>query len=156
MLTLIVTWWQIVLMAEFPSGGSVQQQFVKSKGVEKILGDVKPSLLLDPCPFVVNPIRHYRTGNVSWENCQSNLAERMVLQLPFKKALVSPFLKQTFCFSHLGSLMMVSTLPLVDKVLELVVAVQLQDFLEEMDFLDLFLSGFRLAFKTDTCFGHPG
>lgn len=68
-----------------------------------------------------------------------------------KEAVIKPLLKKTSLNPHdLNNYRPIANIPFLGKILERVVALQLQAFLEETDYLDPFQFGFRPGFGTET------
>uniref|UniRef100_A0A670INB5 Reverse transcriptase domain-containing protein n=1 Tax=Podarcis muralis TaxID=64176 RepID=A0A670INB5_PODMU len=128
-----------------------QFQSVTSEDVDRLLGKVKPTTcLLDPCPSWLI--------KASWEGLGDGLCGVVNASLcegafpdPLKEAVIKPLLKKTSLDpANLANYRPLSNLPFLGKVIERVVAEQLQARLEETDHLDPFQSGFRSHHGTET------
>ena len=107
-------------------------------------------IILDPCPSWL--IKASRDGTAGWAKEVIDASLRGgVVPGHLKEAVVRPLLKRS-CLDpeNLSNYRPVANVPFLGKVLERVVAGQLQTFLEETDFLDPFQSGFRPGFGTET------
>ena len=126
-------------------------QLVEPEDVDRILCSVRPaSCPLDPCPAWL--IRSAREGLAEWTGRVVNSSLREgVLPPALKQAIVRPLLKKpSLDPTNLNNFRPVSNIPFLGKVIERVVATQLQRVLEEADYLDPFQSGFRPGFGTET------
>ncbi len=104
--------------------------------------DPAPTILLKHCTSVISaPISHLVN--------MSLLSASVPVSL--KTAAVTPILKKTNLDpTDFANYRPISNLPYVSKILEKVVATQLQSFLSLNDSLDLFQSGFRQNHSTET------
>lgn len=109
-------------------------QLVETEGVDRILWSLRPSsCLLDPCPGWL--IRSAQGGLAEWTGraVNSSLREE-VLPPALKRAVVCPLLKKpSLNHNNLNNYRPVSNIPFLGKVIEWVVAIQLQRVLEETD-----------------------
>ncbi|XP_062839868.1 uncharacterized protein LOC134299860 [Anolis carolinensis] len=110
-------------------------QLVELKDVDKVLGEVRATTcILDPCPSWL--MREARGGLAEWVKVMANASlwdgkfpvslKMAVIKLLLKKASLDPTLFRNFW--------PISNLPYLGKVLEHVVASQLQGFLVDMIF----------------------
>ncbi|KAF7248337.1 C3a anaphylatoxin chemotactic receptor [Varanus komodoensis] len=119
--------------------------------VDKVLGQVRPTTcLLDPCPsWLINNTKH---GIGIWilEVVNACLREGWV-PAPLKEAVVRPVLKKASLHPEMATnYRPVANIPFLCKVLDWVVAGQLQALLDETDYLDPFQSGFRPGYSTES------
>ncbi|KAF7244332.1 hypothetical protein EYD10_09255 [Varanus komodoensis] len=137
-----------------PSGPELLDEFqlLRPDDVDKVLGQVRPTTcLLDPCPsWFINNSKH-RIGTWILEVVNTSLREGRV-SAPLKEAVVQLVLKKASLDPEMATnYRPVANIPFLGKVLERVVAGQLQALLDETDYLDPFQSGFRpryVAFDT--------
>ncbi|KAF7240922.1 Craniofacial development protein 2 [Varanus komodoensis] len=116
-----------------------------------MLGRVRPTTcLLDPCPsWLINNSKH---GIGTWilEVVNASLREGRV-PAPLKEAVIRPVLKKAPLDPEMATnYRPVANIPFLGKVLERVVAGQLQALLDETDYLDPFQSGFRPGYSTES------
>uniref|UniRef100_A0A803TBL9 Reverse transcriptase domain-containing protein n=1 Tax=Anolis carolinensis TaxID=28377 RepID=A0A803TBL9_ANOCA len=126
-------------------------QPVRPDDVDKILGVMRPTTCaLDPCPTWL--IKLARGGLVDWFLRIINASlEQGLFPSSLKQATIRPILKKASLDSSiLSNYRPISNLPFLGKVLERVVASQLQGFLDDTDYLDPFQSGFRPGHGTET------
>ena len=125
-------------------------QLLRSEDVDRVLGSVHSTTTpLDPCPswLIGRSARGVRTWVL--EAMNASLREGVV-PITLKEAVIRPLLKKPNLDPRLVvNYRPVANLPYLDKVLEQVVAGQLQALLDETDFLDPFQSGFRPGFATE-------
>uniref|UniRef100_A0A670II88 Reverse transcriptase domain-containing protein n=1 Tax=Podarcis muralis TaxID=64176 RepID=A0A670II88_PODMU len=128
-----------------------QFQSVTSEDVDRLLGKVKPTTcLLDPCPSWLIKVSREGLGDGLCGVVNASLCEGAFPD-PLKEAVIKPLLKKTSLDpANLANYRPVSNLPFLGKVIERVVAEQLQARLEETDHLDPFQSGFRSHHGTET------
>uniref|UniRef100_A0A670JC50 Reverse transcriptase domain-containing protein n=1 Tax=Podarcis muralis TaxID=64176 RepID=A0A670JC50_PODMU len=126
-----------------------QFQSVTSKDVDRLLGRVKPTTcLLDPCPsWLIKASREGLgdgiRGVVNASLCKGAFPD------PLKEAVIKPlFKKPSLDAANMANYC--PNLPFLGKVIERVVAEQLQARLEEADHLDPFQLGFRPHHGTET------
>ncbi|KAF7241018.1 RNA-directed DNA polymerase from mobile element jockey [Varanus komodoensis] len=136
-----------------PSGPELLDEFqlLRPDDVDKVLGRVRPTTcLLDPCPsWLINNSKH---GIGTWilEVINTSLREGRV-SAPLKEAVVRPVLKKASLDPEMATnYRPVANIPFLGKVLERVVAGQLQALLDETDYLDPFQSGFRPGDGTES------
>ncbi|KAF7254400.1 hypothetical protein EYD10_00419 [Varanus komodoensis] len=136
-----------------PSGPKLMDEFqlLGPDDVDKVLGRVRPTTcLLDPCPsLLINNAKH---GIGTWilEVVNASLREGRV-PAPLKEAVVQPVLKKASLDPEMAAnYRPVANIPFLGKVLERVVAGQLQALLDETDYLDPFQSGFRPRYGTES------
>ncbi|KAF7241729.1 putative RNA-directed DNA polymerase from transposon BS [Varanus komodoensis] len=136
-----------------PSGPKLLEEFqlLRPNDVDKVLGRVRPTTcLLDPCPsWLINNSKH---GIGTWilEVVNASLREGRV-PAPLKEAVIRPVLKKASLDPEMATnYRPVANIPFLGKVLERVVAGQLQALLEETDYLDPFQSGFRPGYSTES------
>ena len=126
-------------------------QLLRPEDVDRVLGSVRSTTTpLDPCPSWL--IRRSARGVRTWvqEAVNASLREGVV-PTTLKEVVIRPLLKKpNLDPSLVANYRPVANLPYLGKVLEQVVAGQLQALLDEMDFLDPFQSGFRPGFGTET------
>ncbi|KAF7253873.1 putative RNA-directed DNA polymerase from transposon BS [Varanus komodoensis] len=119
-------------------------QLLRPDDVDKVLGQVHPTTcLLDPCPSWL--LKKAKDGIGTWILEVVNVSLRdgwvpsslkeAVVRLVLKKASLDPEVAVNY--------RPVANISFLGKVLERVVAGQLQAFLDETDYLDPFQSGFR-------------
>uniref|UniRef100_A0A803TWG0 Reverse transcriptase domain-containing protein n=1 Tax=Anolis carolinensis TaxID=28377 RepID=A0A803TWG0_ANOCA len=126
-------------------------QFVQPDDVDKILGAVRATTCaLDPCPSWL--LKQASGGLVDWFVAIINaFLGQGKFPSSLKQAVVRPILKKASLDpTNPCNYRPISNLPFLGKVLERVVASQLQGFLEDTDFLDQSQSGFRPGFSTET------
>ncbi|XP_061463050.1 uncharacterized protein LOC133375459 [Rhineura floridana] len=132
-----------VLLDEFQS--------VQFEDVDKVLGQVRATTsVLDPCPSWL--IKTSKEGTAGWakEVINASLQEGVVPGC-LKEAAVRPLLKKpSLDPEDFNSYRPVANVPFLGKILERVVADQLQALLDETDYLDPFQLGFRPGFGTET------
>ncbi|KAF7253150.1 hypothetical protein EYD10_01179 [Varanus komodoensis] len=136
-----------------PSGPKLMDEFqlLRPDDVDKVLGQVHPTIcLLDPCPsWLLNKAKH---GIGTWilEVVNASLRDGQV-PAPLKEAVVRPVLKKASLDPEMATnYRPVANIPFLGKVLERVVAGQLQACLNETDYLDPFQSGFRPGYGTES------
>ncbi|KAF7247943.1 Phosphatidylinositol N-acetylglucosaminyltransferase subunit A [Varanus komodoensis] len=136
-----------------PSGPDLLNEFqlLRPDDVDKVLGQVRPTTcLLDPCPsWLINDSKH---GIGTWilEVVNASLREGRV-PAPLKEAVVRPVLKKVSLDPEMATnYRPVANIPFLGKVLERVVAGQLQALLDETDYLDPLQSGFRPGYGTES------
>ncbi|KAF7244472.1 VWFA and cache domain-containing protein 1 [Varanus komodoensis] len=136
-----------------PSGPKLLEEFqlLRPNDVDKVLGRVRPTTcLLDPCPsWLINNSKH---GSGTWilEVVNASLREGRV-PAPLKEAVIRPVLKKASLDPETATnYRPVANIPFLGKVLERVVAGQLQALLDETDYLDPFQSGFRPGYSTES------
>ncbi|KAF7251615.1 Ena/VASP-like protein [Varanus komodoensis] len=119
--------------------------------VDKVLGQVHPTTcLLDPCPSWL--LKKAKDGIGTWilEVVNASLRDGRV-PAPLKEAVVWPVLKKASLDPEVAAnYRPVANLLFLGKVLEWVVAGQLQALLDETDYLDPFQSGFRPGYGTES------
>uniref|UniRef100_A0A803TMD6 Reverse transcriptase domain-containing protein n=1 Tax=Anolis carolinensis TaxID=28377 RepID=A0A803TMD6_ANOCA len=126
-------------------------QLVRPDDVDRILGAVRATTCsADPCPSWL--IKSARGGLVEWFVMIINASlDQGKFPSVLKQAIVRPILKKASLDSAiLNNYRPISNLPFLGKVLERVVASQLQGFLDDTDFLDPSQSGFRPGHSTET------
>uniref|UniRef100_A0A670HMU9 Reverse transcriptase domain-containing protein n=1 Tax=Podarcis muralis TaxID=64176 RepID=A0A670HMU9_PODMU len=128
-----------------------QFQPVTSEDVDRLLGRVKPTTcLLDPCPSWLIKASREGLGDGLRGVVNASLREGAFPD-PLKEAVIKPLLKKpSLDAATMANYRPVSNLPFLGKVIERVVAEQLQARLEEADHLDPFQSGFRPHHGTET------
>uniref|UniRef100_A0A670HUI6 Reverse transcriptase domain-containing protein n=1 Tax=Podarcis muralis TaxID=64176 RepID=A0A670HUI6_PODMU len=128
-----------------------QFQSVTSEDVDRLLGRVKPTTcLLDPCPSWLIKASREGLGDGLRGVVNASLREGAFPD-PLKEAVIKPLLKKTSLdAATMVNYRPVSNLPFLGKVIERVVAEQIQARLEEADHLDPFQSGFRPHHGTET------
>ncbi|KAF7249630.1 putative RNA-directed DNA polymerase from transposon BS [Varanus komodoensis] len=138
-----------------PSGPKLMDEFqlLRPDDVDKVLGRVRPTTcLLDPCPsWLINNAKH---GIGTWilEVVNASLREGRV-PAPLKEVVVRPVLKKVSLDPEMATnYRPVANILFLGKVLERVVAGQLQAPLDETDYLDSFQSGFRPRYGTESAF----
>ncbi|KAF7246011.1 Macrophage mannose receptor 1 [Varanus komodoensis] len=112
-------------------------QLLRPDDVDKVLGQVRPTTcLLDPCPsWLINNAKH---GIGTWilEVVNASLREGPV-PAPLKEVVVRLVLKKASLDPEMATnYRPVANIPFLGKVLEQVVARQLQALLDETDYLD--------------------
>ncbi|KAF7247658.1 RNA-directed DNA polymerase from mobile element jockey [Varanus komodoensis] len=140
-----------------PSGPELLDEFqlLRPDDVDKVLGRVRPTTcLLDPCPsWLIKDSKH---GIGTWilEVVNASLREGRV-PAPLKEAVVRPVLKKASLDPGMAAnYRPVANIPFLGKVLERVVAGQLQALLDETDYLDPFQSGFRPGYAAFDTIDH--
>uniref|UniRef100_A0A803TDF9 Reverse transcriptase domain-containing protein n=1 Tax=Anolis carolinensis TaxID=28377 RepID=A0A803TDF9_ANOCA len=126
-------------------------RLVLPETVVEVLGAVRATTsVLDPCPSWL--IKSAREGLVDWFVLIINASlEQGVFPSYLKQAVVRPLLKKVSLDSTvLNNFRPISNLPFLGKVLERVVASQLQGFLDDINYLDQSQSGFRPGHGTKT------
>uniref|UniRef100_A0A803TVM8 Reverse transcriptase domain-containing protein n=1 Tax=Anolis carolinensis TaxID=28377 RepID=A0A803TVM8_ANOCA len=126
-------------------------QSVQPEDVDKVLGEARATTcILDPCPSWL--VKEARGGLVEWVRVVVNTSLREGrLPASLKQAVIKPLLKKPSLDPTNGNnFRPVSNLPFLCKVVEHVVASQLQGFLVETDYLDPAQSGFRPGHGTET------
>uniref|UniRef100_A0A803TYG3 Reverse transcriptase domain-containing protein n=1 Tax=Anolis carolinensis TaxID=28377 RepID=A0A803TYG3_ANOCA len=126
-------------------------QLVELEDVDKILGEVRlTTCILDPCPSWL--VREARGGLAEWVKVVVNASLREgKFPESLKMAVIKPLLKKpSLDPTQLENFQPISNLPYLGKVLEHVVASELQGFLDDTDFLDPAESGFRPGHGTET------
>ncbi|KAF7235017.1 C-type lectin domain family 2 member D, partial [Varanus komodoensis] len=136
-----------------PSGPDLLDEFqlLRPNDVDKVLGRVRPTTcLLDPCPsWLINDSKH---GIGTWilEVVNASLREGRV-PAPLKEAVVRPVLKKASLDPEMATnYRPVANIPFLGKVLERVVAGQLQALSDETDYLDPLQSSFRPGYSTES------
>ncbi|KAF7251291.1 Dystrophin, partial [Varanus komodoensis] len=141
---------------EIPSTPSSPQlmdefQLLWPDDVDKVLGQVRPTTsLLYPCPSWL--LKKAKDGIVTWilEVVSASLRDSWV-PAPLKEAVVWPVLKKASLDPEVATnYRPVANIPFLGKVLERVVAGQLQALLDETDYLDPFQSCFRPGYGTES------
>ncbi|KAF7254503.1 Beta-tectorin [Varanus komodoensis] len=136
-----------------PSGPELLDEFqlLRPDDVDKVLGQVRPTTcLLDPCPSWLIKNSKHGTGIWILEVVNASLREGRV-PAPLKEAVVRPVLKKASLDPEMATnYRPVANIPFLGKVLERVVAGQLQALLDETDYLDPFQSGFRPGYGTES------
>ncbi|KAF7253476.1 RNA-directed DNA polymerase from mobile element jockey [Varanus komodoensis] len=136
-----------------PSSPQLMDEFqlLLPDDVDKVLGQVHPTTcLLDPCPSWL--IKKAKDGIGTWilEMINASLRDSRV-SAPLKEEVVRPVLKKTSLDPKVAAnYRRVANIPFLGKVLERVVAEQLQALLDETDYLDPFQSGFRPGYGTES------
>uniref|UniRef100_A0A803SRC4 Reverse transcriptase domain-containing protein n=1 Tax=Anolis carolinensis TaxID=28377 RepID=A0A803SRC4_ANOCA len=126
-------------------------RLVRPDDVDKFLGATRATTCsLDPCPSWL--IKLTRGDLLIWlEKIINSSLEQGIFPSSLKQAVIRPFLKKASLDpSTLNNYRPISNLPFLGKVLERVVASQLQGFLDDTDFLDHSQSGFRPGHSTET------
>uniref|UniRef100_A0A670ISF5 Reverse transcriptase domain-containing protein n=1 Tax=Podarcis muralis TaxID=64176 RepID=A0A670ISF5_PODMU len=128
-----------------------QFQSVTSEDVDRLLGQVKPTTcLLDPCPSWLIKASREGLGDGLCRVVNASLCEGAFPD-PLREAVIKLLLKKTSLDpAKLANYRPVSNLPFLGKVIERMVAKQLQAHLEDADHLDPFQSGFRPHHGTET------
>ena len=115
--------------------------------MDKVLGQVRSTTcVLAPCPSWL--ITSNKEGITDWvqEVVNASLREGVV-PASLKEVVIRPHLKKSYLdLEDVNNYRPVANIPFLVKVLERVVAGQLQALLNEMDYLDLFQLGFRPGF----------
>uniref|UniRef100_A0A8D2IPS6 Reverse transcriptase domain-containing protein n=1 Tax=Varanus komodoensis TaxID=61221 RepID=A0A8D2IPS6_VARKO len=126
-------------------------QLLQPDDVDKVLEQVHPTpCLLDPCPSWL--LKKAKDGIGTWilEVVNASLRDGRV-PAPLKEAVVRPVLKKASLDPEVAAnYRPVVNIPFLGKVLERVVAGQLQALLDETDYLDPFQSGFRPGYGTES------
>ncbi|KAF7252305.1 hypothetical protein EYD10_02240, partial [Varanus komodoensis] len=136
-----------------PSGHILLDEFqlLWPNDVDKVLGQVCPTTcLLDPCrPWLLSKAKH---GIGAWilevinaylrDGWMPASLKEAVVRLVLKKASLDPEMATNY--------RPVANIPFLGKVLERVVAGQLQTLLDETDYLDPFHSSFRPGYGTES------
>ncbi|KAF7254753.1 Formin-2, partial [Varanus komodoensis] len=119
--------------------------------VDKVLGQVHPTTcLLDPCPSWL--LKKAKDGIGTWilEVVNASLRDDQV-PAPLKEAVVRPVLKKASLDPEVAAnYRPVANILFLGKVLEQVVAGQLQALLDETDYLDPFQSSFIPGYGTES------
>uniref|UniRef100_A0A803TQ40 Reverse transcriptase domain-containing protein n=1 Tax=Anolis carolinensis TaxID=28377 RepID=A0A803TQ40_ANOCA len=126
-------------------------QLVELEDVDKVLGEARATTcILDPCPSWL--VREARGGLAEWVKAVVNASLRDgIFPASLKLAVIKPLLKKpSLDPTQLENYRPISNLPFLGKVVERVVAAQLQAFLVDTDFLDPAQSGFRPGHGTKT------
>uniref|UniRef100_A0A803SN06 Reverse transcriptase domain-containing protein n=1 Tax=Anolis carolinensis TaxID=28377 RepID=A0A803SN06_ANOCA len=126
-------------------------QLVQPEDVDKVLGEVRATTcILDPCPSWL--IKEARGGLAEWVKVVVNASlQEGIFPASLKLAVIKPLLKKpSLDPTQLENFRPISNLPFLGKVMERVVAAQLQAFLVDTDFLDPAQSGFRPGHGTET------
>ncbi|KAF7251184.1 Brother of CDO [Varanus komodoensis] len=135
-----------------PSGQVLMDEFqlMRPDAVDKVLGQVRPTTcLLEPCPWLLTKAKH-RIGSWILEVINASLWDGWV-PAPLKEAVIRPVLKKASLDPEVAtSYRLVANIPLLGKMLEWVVAGQLQVLLDETDYLDPFQSCFRPRYCTES------
>ncbi|KAF7253346.1 hypothetical protein EYD10_01268 [Varanus komodoensis] len=140
-------------MPTTPSSPQLMDEFqlLWPDDVDKVLGQVRPTTcLLDPCPSWL--LKKAKDGIGTWilEVVNASLRDGRVLS-SLKEAVVRPVLKKASLDPEVAAnYRPVANIPFLGKVLERVVAGQLQAFLDETDYLDPFQSGFRPGYGAES------
>ncbi|KAF7246310.1 Tyrosine-protein kinase Yes, partial [Varanus komodoensis] len=136
-----------------PSSPQLMDEFqlLQPDDVDKVLGQVRPTTcLLDPCPSWL--LKKAKDGIGTWilEVVNASLRDGRVPS-SLKEAVVRPVLKKAPLDPEVAAnYRPVTNIPFLGKVLEQVVAGQLQAFLDETHYLDPFQSGFRPGYGTES------
>ncbi|KAF7246401.1 Matrix metalloproteinase-16 [Varanus komodoensis] len=119
--------------------------------VDKVLGQVRSTTcLLDPCLSWLLKKAKDEIGTWILEVVNASLRDGWV-PAPLKEAVVQPVLKKASLDSEMATnYRPVANIQFLGKVLERVVAGQLQALLDETDYLDPFQSGFRPGYSTES------
>uniref|UniRef100_A0A803TII9 Reverse transcriptase domain-containing protein n=1 Tax=Anolis carolinensis TaxID=28377 RepID=A0A803TII9_ANOCA len=126
-------------------------RLVLPENVVEVLGAMRATTsALDPCPSWL--IKSAREGLVDWFVLIINASlEQGFFPSYLKQAVVRALLKKVSLDSTvLNNFRPISNLPFLGKVLERVVASQLQGFLDDINYLDQSQSGFRPGHSTKT------
>ncbi|KAF7249427.1 Galectin-related protein, partial [Varanus komodoensis] len=136
-----------------PSGHILLDEFhlLRPDDVDKVLGQVRPTAcLLDPCPSWLLTKAKLRIGAWILEVINPSLWDGRV-PAPLKEAVVRPVLKKVSLDPEMAAnYRLVANIPFLGKVLERVVAGQLEALLDETDYLNPFQSGFRPGYGTES------
>ncbi|KAF7254271.1 CMP-N-acetylneuraminate-beta-1,4-galactoside alpha-2,3-sialyltransferase [Varanus komodoensis] len=136
-----------------PSGQILLDEFqlLRLDDVDKVLGQVCPTTcLLDPCPLWLLTKAKHGIGAWILEVINASLRDGRV-PAPLKEEVVRPVLKKAFLDPEMAAnYRLVANIPFLGKVLERVVAGQLQALLDETDYLDPFQSGFGPGYGTES------
>ncbi|KAF7252624.1 Craniofacial development protein 2 [Varanus komodoensis] len=136
-----------------PSGHTLLDEFqlLRPDDVDKVLGQVcTTTCVLDPCPSWLLSKAKHRIGSWIRGVINSSLKDGWVPAL-LKEAVVRPVLKKASLDPEMAAnYRPVANIPFLGKVLERVVAGQLQALLDETDYLDPFQSGFRPGYGTES------
>ncbi|KAF7245399.1 RNA-directed DNA polymerase from mobile element jockey [Varanus komodoensis] len=136
-----------------PSGHTLLDEFqlLRPDDMDKMLGQVRTTTcVLDPCPSWLLSKAKHRIGSWIREVINASLKDGQV-PAPLKKAVVRPVLKKASLDPEMAiSYRPVANILFLGKVLEQVVAGQLQALLDETDYLDPFQSGFRPKYGTES------
>ncbi|KAF7239274.1 Inactive carboxypeptidase-like protein X2 [Varanus komodoensis] len=131
-----------ILMDEF--------QLLRPDDVDKVLGQVCSTCLLDPCPsWLLTEAKH---GIGAWiqEVINASLRDSR-MPAPLKESVVRLVLKKASLNPEMATnYRPVANIPFLGKVLEWVVVGQLQALLDKTDYLDPFQSGFRPGYGTES------
>uniref|UniRef100_A0A803THC7 Reverse transcriptase domain-containing protein n=1 Tax=Anolis carolinensis TaxID=28377 RepID=A0A803THC7_ANOCA len=122
-------------------------QLVQPEDVDKVLGEVRATTcILDPCPSWL--VREARGGLAEWVKVVANASLREgIFPASLELAVIKPLLKKpSLDPTQLDNYWPISNLPFLGKVVEHVVAAQLQ---VDTDFLDPAQSGFRPGHGTE-------
>ncbi|KAF7242143.1 putative RNA-directed DNA polymerase from transposon BS [Varanus komodoensis] len=124
--------------------------------VDKVLGLVCPTTcLLDPCPSWLLAKAKHGIGAWVQEVINASLREGWV-PAPLKEAAIRPVPKKASLDPEVAAnYRLVANILFLGKVLERVVAGQLQALLDETDYLDPFQSGFRPRYGTESALVTP-
>uniref|UniRef100_A0A803TMK0 Reverse transcriptase domain-containing protein n=1 Tax=Anolis carolinensis TaxID=28377 RepID=A0A803TMK0_ANOCA len=130
-------------------------QLVQPEDVDKVLGEDVDKVLATPCILDSCPswlIKETRGGLAEWVKVVVNASLREgIFPASLKLAVIKPLLKKpSLDPTQLDNFGPISNLPFLGKVMERVVAAQLQAFLEDTNFLDPPQSGFRPGHGTET------
>uniref|UniRef100_A0A669DS15 Reverse transcriptase domain-containing protein n=1 Tax=Oreochromis niloticus TaxID=8128 RepID=A0A669DS15_ORENI len=124
---------------------------VNAENLKKVFSTVRPTTcLLDPIP---SPLFKTLYGFFEAEllymmNCSLQLG---VFPADFKTAVVRPLLKKSnLDCNNFNNYRPVSNLPFLSKILEKLVFIQINDFLNDKQILEIFQSGFRVNHSTET------
>uniref|UniRef100_A0A803TE01 ribonuclease H n=1 Tax=Anolis carolinensis TaxID=28377 RepID=A0A803TE01_ANOCA len=126
-------------------------QLIDLEDADKVLGEARATTcILDPCPSWL--VREARGGLAEWVKVVVNASLRDgIVPASFKLAVIKPLLKKSSLDpTQLDNYWPISNLPFLGKVMERVVAAQLQAFLVDADILDPAQSGFRPGHGTET------
>jgi len=126
---------------ELPSVDLITKLIIKSKSSTCSL-DPLPTVLVKSC---IHSISHIITAIVC-----SSLSTASVPQ-PLKMASITPILKKPGADpTDLNNYRPISNLPFISKILERIVAAQLESHLRDNDIFEHFQSGFRSKHSTET------
>ena len=124
---------------------------VNAEMLDKVFSSVRPTTcLLDPVPtpFFKSFYESFGDELLTIMNCSLQTG---VFPAAFKGAVVRPLLKKSnLDFNDLNNFRPVSNLPFLSKILEKLVFIQLNDFINEHNVLEKFQSGFRVNHSTET------